>query len=354
MRFQLGEIQFQEDEDGNVDITRVQLMRIGEFLHWGDKLEITMEHLRELKKNFDIKVKKNDIAVDYSHMSFDKAAGWIAEVTLEAGDTELWITVEWTEAAKASILDKEYRYISSDFNMNYTDNETGQAFGWVLNGAGLTNRPFVKGMDAIFSDLDVSDEKRQAIQRILNDEDEPEKRKQIMKFSELIEAIKDMKLSDDESKQLSDALGIKQPDPEPAPAVKPEDDVELSDEGKELKAANEKIKLMEKETAFDKLLSDGDVCEAQRPPYMSGDMAAFAKLKKDVNLDGKGSGEGPGENEGGKDPETRKEAEDKIIELSEALMEKDKDLKLSDAHRKVMKDNPKLAELCQERPSVEE
>ncbi|MCH8350738.1 MAG: hypothetical protein IIB29_10825, partial [Chloroflexi bacterium] len=113
------------------------------------------------------------------------------------------------------ILAKEFRYLSADFNMNFRDNETGKSFGGVLNGAGLTNRPRVKGMDAILSDLDVSDKKRQAIKRILDDE--PETKEETMKFDEIMKAAKDANLSESESKELAESMGVKLAEDKPGP-----------------------------------------------------------------------------------------------------------------------------------------
>lgn len=348
MKFVLSEIiNLSEHED---DIKKVQLLRIGSFDDFGDTLEITSDMLRQMKANFDNDIKRTKIAVDFSHRSGDEAAGWIQSIELEDNDSKLFIFVEWTETAQKKILGKEFRYLSADFNLNFRDNETGKSFGAVLNGAGLTNRPRVKGMDAILHDLDVSNKKRQAIKRILEDNDEPEKKEQIMKFDEIMKAAKDANLSEAESKELAEAVGVKlaEDNPEPKKESAPKENVELSEAEKENIKLKEEMETMKKEKSFDVLLSDGKACPAQKEAYLSGDMEKFASLQKDINLSAAGKGDGGKENldkKGG--PKTHEEAEDKILELAEARMKDNDTLTLSEANSLVITENPDLAKLCQ-------
>jgi len=353
MKISIGKmIELSEHEDNDDEkIRKVMLLRTGEFEFMDATLEITSEMLRELKKNFDNDVKKNKLAVDFAHRSFDVAAGWIVDVILENSDTELFILVEWTEIGRKSVMDKEFRYLSADLNKNFRDNETGKSFGAVLNGAGLTNRPFVKGMDAILHDLDVDPEKRQAIERILDDK--PEEKEKTMKFSEILAAAKDAQLSEAQAKELAEATGVKlaTEEPTPTPSPKNDDDVELSEEGKELKEANDKITLMEKEKEFDVLLTEGKACPAQKEAYLKNDMAEYAKNQKDINLSAKGKGTGGGDpaKTDKDEPKTHEEAEDKVIELTQVRMKEDIKLSQSQANVIVLGENPKLAKLCQGR-----
>ena len=169
------EIQLGEHED----FSEVQILRTGSFTHeiFGE-IDVTEDMFKSFRENFKKKIKKVELAVDYSHFSLQKASGWITDVILKENNTELWIRSEWTPAGRQGILDKEFKYMSADFSENYQDNETGKKFGPTLNGAALTNRPFIKGMDAVLSDIDMSEEKRQAIKSILSD-DQKEKLKSI-------------------------------------------------------------------------------------------------------------------------------------------------------------------------------
>lgn len=344
MKFSLKEPILLADD---ADINKVQLMRTGNFRYYDDTLEVTSEMLIEMKKNFDNGVRGVDLAVDYFHYANNEAAGWISDVILENNDTELWIAVEWTEAARKKIMEKEIRYLSADFNMNYTDNESGEKYGAVLNGAGLTNRPFIKGMNPILhdlDDLDLSKEKRQAISRILN-EDDSEKEKP-MKFNELKDKAKAANLTDEQKAEMAEALGIQLSEPKEKPAAPASDeDQKLSESDKEiaaLKAENAKIK---KEREFDIMLSEGKVVEAQRESFLENDMTKFVTLSQPLNMKAKGDGKAAAEDaEDGIEAKTKDEAEDKIIELAEKLA-KDEDISLSEAQGIVLRKNPNLAKL---------
>lgn len=336
----LQEITFAEGED----FSTVQLLKTGKFAHpFMDELEITEEMFKSFKKNFDKKVKKIDLATDFSHNSHLEASGWITDVILKEKNTELWIKVEWTEAARKKIKDKEYKYMSADFSTKFIDNETGKDFGATLNGGALTNRPFIKGMDAILHDLDVSDKKRQAIKEILDNKDEPKKEEKVMTFDELKQAAKDANLSEAETKELAKEFGFVLAEEKPESK---EDDVQLSAEQKENGELKDKIALMEKEKSFDALLSDGKACEAQRKSFLAGDMAEFAKLHMPINLGASGSGEEKKGNESKDDKDlTFDEAQDKAEILVAACIKENKDLHFADVHKKVLRDNPEIAKV---------
>lgn len=329
-------------EDGTdleADISVVQLLKAGKYRHYGEELDISTDVLRLMKRNFDNNVKKVDLAIDYFHASYAEAAGWIKDVILKEGDTELWIKVEWTREAEKKIRDKEVRYLSADFDPIYEDNETGEEFRYVLNGGGLTNRPFVKGMNAILSEIsevDISKEKREAINRILTDN--PIEEVKPMEFSELKKEL--VTLSEDQKREVVKACGV--------------DPVKLSEENKQLsekleaektknKELSETIEKQEKEAEFAVLLSEGKAVEAQREPFMSGNMSEFVKLSVPVNLSEKGTGTGaPAKTE---KPKTAEEAEAKIIELAEAKMKENVKLSEIEATDIVLSENPDLKKL---------
>ena len=158
MWLQLEEVQGATPED----IKTVQLLRTGNFKYGGyGAFDITSDNLRQLKSNFDSNVRRVKIAVDYFHASYAEAAGWIEAIELRNADNELWITVDWTAEAVEKIMGKEIRYLSADMDFNYMDIESGVEFGCVLMGAGLTNRPYIKDMKAIISELSGIDRKKQ-------------------------------------------------------------------------------------------------------------------------------------------------------------------------------------------------
>ena len=96
------------------------------------------------------------------------------------------------------------------------------------------------------------------------------------------------------------------------------------------------------------MLSEGKACEAQRKPFMKGDMSEFVKLSVTLSNDTQGSGEKPEEKKEKEDgPKTFDEAQDKIVELSKARMKEDKTLSAGDVHKQVLSENPELEKLME-------
>ena len=332
----LQEIHFQEGED----FTEVQLMRTGKFMHpFMDDFEITEDMFKSFKKNFDRKIKKVDLAVDFSHNSHLEAAGWITGVELRENNKELWLTVQWTEAARHKIKDREFRYMSADFNLKFVDNETGKDFGPTLNGAGLTNRPFIKDMQAVLSDLDVNDKKRQAIEEILNEKPEEESEMSKMTPEEIKEHI--ATLSDKEKKEMGLIEEITLSDDE---AKAKADKLEVDN-----KKLSEELSIEKKDREFSTMLSDGKAVEAQRDAFMGNDVAEFAKLAVTLNDKPKGSGGEPEKNDKDEDKgsKTYDEAQDKIVELCDARMKEDKTLDVGQVHKQILSENPELEKLME-------
>lgn len=87
------------------------------------------------------KLNDGPLAIDYEHGQAHlapqgiaaPAAGWI--VLVEERDGGVWGKVDWTPKASAAIVDKEYRFLSPDFD------HTIDGLILRLNGAGLVNRP---------------------------------------------------------------------------------------------------------------------------------------------------------------------------------------------------------------------
>lgn len=137
-------------EDGAAP-SELQILRVGKFSHprYGD-FEITPKMLAEFKTNFDNNVRRVDPAIDYKHDNEDVAAGWPKAVVLRDGGKSLWFSdIKWTPKGEQVLKDKEFRYFSPEFVQQWTDPETGKTYNNVLFGGGLTNRPFIKGMEPI-------------------------------------------------------------------------------------------------------------------------------------------------------------------------------------------------------------
>lgn len=349
-----GEIQLQEGES----TSSVQVLKTGTFRWFGDPLNIDTEMLNTLKKNFDDKVKKVDLMIDYFHNSHQDAAGWITAVEIKNAGTELWLNVQWTDRAKEKITAKEIKYMSIDFDLNYIPNDSEIEFGPTLNGAAVTNRPFIKGMNplfsenlkAVFDELDISNEKREAIGRILDTEHE-QKGKKTMELTDLKKEC--AVLSEDGKTEIRKIIG-----PEASVIAMAEQNAVLKTEAAEkdakiaklseaVKGHDDKISNIEKEAEFKALLSDGKAVEAQREFFMDGKMTEFIKLAQSVNMDESGHGNDTSGGDKGKDPKTSEEAQDALIKLAEAKVSKDNDINMDKAQQLVMADpaNKALVEL---------
>ncbi len=348
MRVNLSEIKL---ADGAKDIGKVQLLKAGKYKQWeATFLEITSEMLSKMKLNFDNMVKKIDLAIDYSHNAYDEAAGWIKSVSLENNGSELWCEVEWTEDAKEKILNKEFRYLSADFDLDYEDNETGVKHGVTLNGGGLTNRPFVKGMSAILNEISVTidknPEKIDDIRRILNDP--PKQGTKTMNFEDLKKALVSIQLSDDQKKEIARLINLNSPDVKLSEEVttlkkavedKQKEIVLLSEEKKALQL---KVETAAKEAEFSVLLSEGKAVPAQKEAFLKGDMSEFLKLAVSVNLSEKGTGTLP---TNPADIKTKEQAEAKVEQLSQEKMKVNTSLQFHEAMAQVLSENPELKKL---------
>lgn len=329
-------MKFVLEEMPEKDIEWVQLIRTGVFPYgYDDEFEITSETLREFKLNFDRKARRVDLAVDYYHDSYSKAAGWFKEVELRENDNQLWIRVEWTKEAKEMILDKQLRYISAEFHLKYKDDETGTEYGATLYGAGLTNRPHVKDMQPIFSENKKNKENNM-----------PKK----LDFNEILDSVSE--LSEDEKMQLGEKLGFNlKASEEGAEVAKKLSESEKEKEAAEKKLSEKDVKVKaltetvdkiqaqlaeeKKKGAFDKMLASGTVVEAQREAYMKGDMTKFAEnAVAGINLDGSGSGKTSEDDE-------QEVAVAKFKEAAEKLV-KEEGITFAEAAKRVKAENPSL------------
>lgn len=356
---------------------RVQIAKIGAFNHiiYG-KFSITAADLEEMKTNFEADVRKQKIdgrpvlPFDYSHYDGDKAAGWITALSIESGS--LFAEVEWTPKAAEKIKNKEFRFVSPSIHSDYKDAETGKKYKIVLMGAALTNVPFLRDMEAIHL---LSEGRRAAFNSLKLSGDNPDaKIKQgsnMPDFKKILEELRD--LSPEDRKKLSEAVEAeskklsedtkKEKEKLEKKSTEAADALKLSE--KELKTLKEKmsgsddvtdrLKLSEgqvkdlagkvssltktlaenaQKSEFDKMLSEGKVCEAQRKSFLKGDMAEFAKNAQAVKLSEKG--------ENPKGDETVSKAEEKVKKLAEAKMKDDENMEYGDAVSLVLDENSDL------------
>jgi hypothetical protein len=159
------------DGAGNLP-TRIEIMQTGD---WPNSvkghLKITLDDISEMKKNFDAGIgfpsddASTGLPVDFMHDYKNKAGAWIKGLELSIDDKgvgHLFANpVEWTGSGQKAILDGDFKMISPSF--------WGKA-GWpdprnlkrripnVLDGAGLTNIPFLSGMTPIRASTHVDSE----------------------------------------------------------------------------------------------------------------------------------------------------------------------------------------------------
>jgi phage I-like protein len=322
----------------------LQILRVGKFYNerYGD-FSISEKMLSEMVSNFQTGIRGIVPALDYSHDSEGVAAGWFKELYLSEDKQELWAKIEMTPNGEKTLAEKEFGYLSAEFETNYQTNEHPiKKVGAVLLGAGLTNRPVIKQMKSAIQlsegdSMDVKelqDKLSAAEAKMLGME---EKEKMLMETAgvDSLDAIMEMV---GKTKKPDEAL-LAEKD-----ALLAEKEV-LESEKKEL---SEKLSLSEKalaetkkENTFTVMLSEGKVCVAQKEAFLKDDMVEFAKNASSLNLSEKGHGKSPeGESDLG--------AEDKILELAEKMSKENK-LSLGEAISKVRKQNPELVKKLQEK-----
>jgi len=290
----------------NKPANKVQIIRCGTFNHdaYG-QFDITKEMLLSFKKNFEAEVRGIDLAIDYKHDSDDVAAGWIKKLMLENDGTELWAEVDWTPRGQKVLSDKEFRYLSADFAFEYEDNESNQNFGPTLFGAGLTNRPVVKRMEPV---IELSEGKGTQMT--------PEQIKAMQDENAQLKAQQAAT-----QKELGEVKAQQAKDKETADAAKAD---------------------AEKDTAFNKMLSEGKAVEAQREAFKKGDMVKFAELAQPVNSKGSGNG-GEGGSKETTDESKNGDVDDQIIVLAQKKLEDKSAPNIKTAISMVLSENKELA-----------
>lgn len=307
--------------------SRVQILQVGTYFHEDHgELKITPEIIQQMVVNFNANARGVDLAMDYSHNSGDIAAGWFKKLFTEAEDTQLWADIEWTPAAAKRLEDKEFRYVSADFSFEYQDNETLRKFGPTLFGAALTNRPFLKNMAPAME---------------LTEGEGPD-------------MSKDKKLSDGTT-QTADPAAPAAPDmaAQMADLVKKMAELQgkvdsLMGENAQLKEANAKqaeaVKAADKTRKFDILLSEGKVVEAQRKPYVEGDLEEFTAKAGKIKLAEIGSGKDPKETES-TEITTAEQAQVEVLKLARVKLAEKKVSDIGQAIGLVLSENKKLSNL---------
>lgn len=148
-----------EDGERPKRLVWIQLAEVGAFRgHPAGQFALTPTVFSEIVRNFERE--GLPIPIDYEHASESDptsggipihgapAQGWIHKLD-NRGPAGLWGLVEWRPQAAAQIKAGEYRYISPAIRFGAKDRNSGEDIGAKLTSAGLTNQPFLKGMQAL-------------------------------------------------------------------------------------------------------------------------------------------------------------------------------------------------------------
>ncbi len=229
------------------------------------KVELTKKDLKSFKDNFENRVTGVDTAIDFDHETRE-AAGWIKEVFLSFDEETLLGVIRWTPKGALALSDREFRYYSPEFSLNWIHPHTGAEHGPTLLGGALVNRPFLK-MDAIVG----LNEKTKGVKEMsetisLSDHN--------TKVSGFEKQISDMKLSENTLKIKFDNSEV--------------ENKKLSDELKGLKVTMIKA---EKEAGHKMLFDDGKINKAQLDALNEGkDVVAVLGLAEKMNNKPAGDG----------------------------------------------------------------
>lgn len=145
---ELAKQQFDEGEN-NTSSSWIMAMPLGTYQHpaYG-KINITLDRVKQFADNVNNSIRGQQLDIDYDHKEYGgEAAGWVERA--EARPDGLWILVEWTKKAYEAIKSKAYRYFSPEFQDTWIHPSTGEKFKDVLFGGGITNRPFLKGIQPL-------------------------------------------------------------------------------------------------------------------------------------------------------------------------------------------------------------
>jgi len=130
------------------DGTWVHALPFGTYQHpLHGELNFDTAKLTALASSVTQRTRGIDPDIDYDHKTDpakgNQAAGWVKDAKVD--QSGLHIKVDFTDTAKNEIKEKKYRYFSADFSDEWTDPQ-GNKHENVLNGGGLTNRPWMKNL----------------------------------------------------------------------------------------------------------------------------------------------------------------------------------------------------------------
>lgn len=190
--------------------TEIEVLRAGTWPASSMKgpMTITTADLQEFKANFDAGIGMpkglKQLPIDFSHDSWDKAAGWMTALTV-VGDS-LMAAVEWSDDGKAALEGGMFKCISPSFwpaccGEWYDPEDPDNTARNVLVGAGLTNIPFFSDLQPVMASTKSKEGKATVNENIIYIE--ADKKEPTMTLDEI--RVKEASvLNDDEKKFLAD------------------------------------------------------------------------------------------------------------------------------------------------------
>ena len=144
------------------------LLPVGHFYdkRYGE-VNITKDKIKQIVANFG-KVPAYEVPVKIGHDNGALSPGKVIGVQAKRDGLEITMVVD-AETAKA-INEKQYRYMSAEFDENYQNKETGEFVGAVLLGAALVNQPANPYMEPIILVDDIQPVQKKEGSTNMNDE----------------------------------------------------------------------------------------------------------------------------------------------------------------------------------------
>lgn len=211
-QFSAGEVNWGSFQEITATDKFQLILPIGSWHHtWYGEFDITAEMCADMVANWKAKVLgERQAYIDTDHDG-GGANGWIAE--LEAREDGLYARIEWTEPGKTLLKKGIYKYFSAEIG-DHMDIHTGLKVKNVLIAATLTNRPFMNTMPQAHL-------REPAPERVTipahgdgaSDTEEGE----MKTLKEILEAIKELTLTDDDKKKIVEVAGISLEAPERKP-----------------------------------------------------------------------------------------------------------------------------------------
>ncbi len=264
------QIQLSNDEKS----VKIQILKEIKIMHpWYGRLNFDKPFFSKMEENFNKNIPQQKISFDFKHQPDWGAAAWVNKIFQEPGG--LFAEVELTKRGREAIKNKEFIYFSSEFSQDYVEitfketldkdnnkieQEIKNSFGPTLMGGGLTNRPFLKGMNPIALSEDG---------HLLDFEDLEDNSDMKKTLTELKEAHDALKVELDELKKKTDETSQKEIS---------EKAIQLSEISSEIASLLENINLEEKESEIKTLKEELDAKNAK----LEEESTKITKLSDDV------------------------------------------------------------------------